>query len=125
MITIQEADKIHKILIERFGGTGGVRDMRVLDSALKRPYATFDKKDLYPSPIEKAAAIIESIIINHPFLDGNKRLGYVLMRLLLIEYHHDISAFKSEKYAFVLSISKGELNLKGICTWIKNHITEE
>lgn len=125
MINLQEAEKIHKILIEKFGGTGGVRDIRSLDSALKRPYATFDKKDLYPTPIEKAAAIIESITINHPFLDGNKRMGYVLMRLLLLEHQHDIIASNSEKYSLVLSISKGELNFKGICTWIQNRITKK
>ena len=125
MITLQEAEKIHRILIEKFGGAGGVRDMRGLDSALKRPYATFGKKELYPTPIEKAAAIIESIIINHPFLDGNKRLGYVLMRLLLLEQHYDIIASNSEKYSFVLSISEGELSFEDICTWIQKHIMED
>jgi len=125
MITLHEAEKIHKILIEKFGRTGGIRDIRGLDSALKRPYATFGKKELYFTPFETAAAIIESVIINHPFLDGNKRLGYVLMRLLLIDYQHDIIASNSEKYSFVLPISKGEMNFEGICTWIQNHITKE
>ena len=77
MITVESAIRIHRLLIEEFGGTIGIRDKRLLESALLRPYQTFDKRDLYPSPAENAAAIVESIITNHPFLDGNKRVGYV------------------------------------------------
>jgi death-on-curing protein len=96
-----------------------------LDAALKRPYATFDlKEDLYPTPVDKAAAIIESIIINHPFLDGNKRLGYVLMRLVLLRNKLDINATEDEKYESVISISKGELKFEQIRSWIKEKIKE-
>jgi len=85
MMTLSHVEEIHKILIAKFGGSHGVRDYGTLLSALSRPYQTFDGKDLYPTAIQKAAALIESILINHPFIDGNKRTGYVLMRLLLIE----------------------------------------
>ena len=84
MIDIHDVELIHQILIEKFGGGKGIRDRKLLESALARPFQTFDKKDLYVTPIEKAAALLESILINHPFIDGNKRTGYVLMRLLLI-----------------------------------------
>ena len=80
MINVEEAIAIHKILITQFGGASGVRDMNGLEGALNRPYFTFEGKDLYEDGIEKASAIIESIITNHPFFDGNKRLGYVLYR---------------------------------------------
>jgi death on curing protein len=85
MITVKEAIKIQGILIDEFGGTHGVRDMGALESAINRPYATFNSVELYPNPVEKAIAIIESIIVNHPFIDGNKRAGYVLMRLFLLK----------------------------------------
>jgi death-on-curing protein len=85
MINIQDAIHVHEILIDKFGGAKGVRDLSLLESALSRPFQTFDQKDLYPTPIEKSAALIESILINHPFIDGNKRIGYVLMRLLLMD----------------------------------------
>ena len=78
MISIAEVEKIHDILIEKFGGLKGIRDHGILDSAINRPYQTFDGKDLYPDPVDKAAAIFESIISNHPFVDGNKRTAYVL-----------------------------------------------
>jgi len=84
MIDIKTAENIHNILIERFGGSKGIRDLKALDAALARPYATFDGIDLYPAIEEKAAALFESIIINHPFIDGNKRAAYVLLRLILM-----------------------------------------
>jgi len=110
---------IHNILIDRYGGKVGVRDQKLLESALSRPYQTFDKKELYKSPIEKAASLIESLINNHPFIDGNKRFGYVAMRLTLLEYGLDINATQTEKYEFVISIAKGDLKFEGICSWIR------
>lgn len=92
MISEREVLEIHSILIERFGGSEGVRDQELLDSALNRPYQTFNGQELYPRPIDKAAAIIESIVKNHPFVDGNKRTGYVLARLLLMNEQRDIHA---------------------------------
>jgi len=121
MITIGEAIKIHNILIERFGGTPDLRDKNLLETALLRPYQTFDKIELYGTPIEKAAAILESIVINHPFIDGNKRFGYVAMRLLLLEADLDIIANEADKYDFVIGVARGELKFKEICNWIEKN----
>ncbi|HMJ46580.1 MAG TPA: Fic family protein [Ferruginibacter sp.] len=74
MISVSDVEQLHKILITKFGGTHGIRDLAALESALIRPFQKFDGKDLYPTVIEKAAALIESILMNHPFLD----LGFVL-----------------------------------------------
>jgi death on curing protein len=108
MISIKEVEIIHNILIDKFGGSKGIRDKGLLESALARPFATFESKDLYSTPIDKAAAIIESVAINHPFVDGNKRTAYTLMRLILLENEIDISASQEEKYNFVISVSTGE-----------------
>ena len=118
MITPDHAIKIHNTLIEKFGGTAGLRDRNLLESALARPYQTFDQKDLYKTPAEKSSALIESIITNHPFLDGNKRFGYVAMRLLLLEEGFDIVATEDEKYDFVIAIAEGNLKYTGIYNWI-------
>lgn len=72
MISIKEVEQIHKILINHFGGSDGIRDLSALESSLTRPFQTFNEKELHQSPISKAAALIESIVINHPFLDGNR-----------------------------------------------------
>lgn len=121
MISEQEALEIHTILIERFGGANGIRDKELLDSALNRPYQTFDGHELYPTPIEKAAAILESIVKNHPFTDGNKRTGYVLARLLLMNNQLDIDTDEDQKYQFVISISIGELNFEQIKEWLEKN----
>ena len=125
MISIYDAIRIQSILIEKFGGSGGLRDRKLLESALMRPYQTFDNEDLYPTPERKAVAIIESILINHPFIDGNKRFGYVAMRLVLMEYGYDISADEDKKYEFVMKIAKGESNFEKIQDWIKNNLIKK
>lgn len=122
MITIEQVLIIHSILIEKFGGGSGVRDQGLLESALHRPYSTFDNQELYRSPEEKASSIIESILINHPFIDGNKRTGYTLMRLILLEHGKDIEASEEEKYQFVIGVASGELKYEAILLWIKGNL---
>lgn len=125
MISKQEAEAIHNILIAKFGGSKGIRDVRLLESALARPFATFDNKELYPDAIEKAAAILESLAINHPFVDGNKRIAYTLMRLILLENDFDITASQDEKYELVISVSKGESRFDEIVDWLKEKVTKQ
>jgi len=122
MINLREVESIHEILIDKFGGTKGTRDLGILHSAINRPYQTFDQKELYPEPIDKAAAIFESLISNHPFIDGNKRTAYVLMRLILREGNMDIHADSNEKYDFVLKAAKGEIKFDQIREWLTNHV---
>lgn len=122
MIDFEQALKIHKILIEKFGGAEGLKDRAALESSLNRPYATFDQKELYPTPVDKAAAILESILINHPFVDGNKRTGYVFMRLTLMNAGMDIEAAQNDKYDFVIKVAKGEMDINEIKKWISKRI---
>jgi death on curing protein len=122
MISVKEAEAIHKILIDAFGGSNGVRDLRLLDSALARPFQTFENADLHSTPIRKAASLIESVLINHPFVDGNKRTGYVLMRIFLISNGLDINASQEEKYDFVINIASGKAKFEQIVDWLTNHV---
>ena len=122
MIDIKDVLNIHNILIDKFGGSKGIRDIGLLESAINRPFATFDNKDLYPTPTEKAAAILESILINHPFLDGNKRTAYVLMRLILLENGLDISSDQDEKYLMIIDASIGKLRFENIRDWIQGRL---
>jgi death-on-curing protein len=121
MITVKQALEIHEILIEKYGGSTGVRDLDGLESALARPFQTFGGEDLYPDFFAKAAAIAESIIINHPFIDGNKRTGYVLMESILRYGSIKIIADDESLYNFMISISTGEKRFDDIVAWLKKN----
>ena len=122
MISLQSVLYIHSKLIENFGGGEGVRDQGGLEAAIARPYATFDGVDLYPDPIDKAAAIFESLIINHPFIDGNKRTAYTLLRLMLLNFNQDIEASEDDKYKMTIAANTGELKFDGIKLWLSEKI---
>ena len=122
MIELEEIEEIHKIVIEFFGGSQGVRDVSALKSALARPFQTYENKDLHPTPVYKAAALIESLLINHPFIDGNKRTGYVAMRSFLISNGLDIVGTQDEKYEFVINIASGKMRFDEIVEWIASHL---
>ncbi len=124
MIPVKEVEQIHKILIDTFGGSHGIRDTNALESALSRPFQTFDNKELYPSVIEKAAALLESILTNHPFIDGNKRTGYVITRLLLLNNNYDLNTSQHEKYEFVIRIASGKLKFDEILKWLQENTSE-
>lgn len=121
MILVEEVEKLHAFLINRFGGSHGIRDRETLLSALSRPYQTFDVSDLYETIHQKAASLIESILINHPFIDGNKRTGYTLMRLLLLQSGFDITASQENKYDFVINIASGAFKYENILNWLKEN----
>lgn len=122
MISIQETVYIHNLLIKTFGGSSGVRDFQALESALSRPFQTFDDVELYPSVIEKAASLFESLLANHPFVDGNKRTGYVLMRLFLKKNGMDIIADEETKYQFVIDVASGVKRYDDILIWLEDYV---
>ena len=122
MITVAQAEQIHNVLINKFGGLTGIRDKPGLEAALARPHATFDGHELYAEPVDKAAAIFESLVINHPFMDGNKRISYVLMRLTLLDNGFDIVATQNEKYEMVIAASKGEIRFDEIRQWLADRL---
>lgn len=121
MIDLQEVEKYHNDLIDQFGGSKGIRDIAGLEAALARPYMTFDQQDLYPTAEDKAAAIFESLIINHPFIDGNKRIAYLLLRLTMRTGSKTMVASQKEKYDMAIAASMGQFNFDQIKNWIIQH----
>ena len=122
MIGRDEALFYHRELVRRFGGADGVRDEGVLDASLNRPYATFGGEDLFPGPEDKAAALMHGIITGHPFIDGNKRTGYALARLILQDEGLDIQASQEEKYDLVIRVATGELDADGVRSWLQGRV---
>lgn len=123
MITVKIALATHNTLLKEFGGGSGVRDLNGLEAAIARPYTTFDQQELYPSGIDKASAILESIIINHPFVDGNKRTAYGLMQMILNDYQLVIKVTEDKQYEFVIDASTGKIRFDEIKSWLEANIS--
>jgi death-on-curing protein len=120
-LTLEEVLLLHARLIQRTGGSGGVRDMGLLDSALARPRATFGGEDLYPSLWHKAAALMHSLIKNHPFVDGNKRTALTATGLFLEVNGYTLTASNEQVLDFAKRAAVGKGDIKSIAMWLEKH----
>ena len=121
MILLADILLLHQKSINDFGGSHVVRDTGLLEAALARPIQTFGGDDLYPTVIEKAAALGESLIKNHPFVDGNKRTGLLAMLSFLINHQYSSTATPDEMYDFIIQISTGALSFDEIVDWLRKN----
>lgn len=119
MISESDILLLHEFSILDYGGAKELRDRSLLLSAIGRPYQTFDGNELYTTPIEKAAALGESLIINHPFVDGNKRTAFLAMVALLNDYGIDLTVGSDEAYDFVVAMSTGVKKFEHIKEWLR------
>jgi death-on-curing protein len=120
-LTVAEVAVIHARLVQRTGGTAGLRDLGRLEAAVARPRATFAGTDLYPTLWDKAAALMESLIRNHPFLDGNKRVALVTTGLFLERNGYVLRTSNAEIYDFTMQMARSELEREGAATWLRTH----
>jgi death-on-curing protein len=120
-LTIEQVLFLHARLIEETGGSHGVRDLGLLESAVARPQATFGGADLYPDLSSKAAAFMESLIRNHPFIDGNKRTGIAAAALFLLQNGWRLKATNSELENFTLYVAESKPELSEITAWFQTH----
>ena len=112
---------LHQLMAEATGGSVGVRDEGLLDSAIEGAFATFDGVELYPSKEEKAAKLGYSLISNHAFVDGNKRIGvYVMLSFLELNGIH-IEATDEDVVSLGLGVADGSMEQKDILDWIHKH----
>jgi len=119
--------ELYRRIMEETGGATGVRDLNGLQSALAQPRMTFEGNDLYPSVAAKAAALGFSLIMNHPFMDGNKRVGHAAMELFLLMNGQEIAAAVDEQQEAILRVAKGEMRREEFLNWLELHMvaTEE
>ena len=113
---------LHSALVAQSGGLDGIRDEGLLDSALNVPFQTFAEQDLYPTVLEKAVRLGYGLICNHPFLDGNKRIGTHVMLVFLEINQLSLSYADEELISTILQTASGMLDYNGLLNWVKEHL---
>ena len=120
-LSISEVFELHDRIISSSGGSRGIRDIRALEAAVNQPRQTFDQKDLYPDIVTKAAALCFFLVMNHPFVDGNKRVGHAAMETFLILNGYEIIASVDEQERVMLELASGKMSRINFSEWLNNH----
>jgi death-on-curing protein len=121
-LTLTEVLSLHRQVVEQSGGALGLRDMGLLESAVNQPHVTFGEQELYPTIIDKASALCFSIVMNHPFVDGNKRTGHAAMETFLVLNKLEISASTDEQEQIILNLASGELRRGAFTEWLQQNV---
>lgn len=120
-LTLAEVLYLHSRLMEQSAGELGIRDLGLLESAIAQPRMTFGNEDLYPTILDKAVALGFSIIMNHPFVDGNKRTGHAAMETFLILNGREINASVDEQEDVILAVASGRIGREVFVEWLGQH----
>ncbi|MEL7305033.1 MAG: type II toxin-antitoxin system death-on-curing family toxin [Myxococcota bacterium] len=118
-LTLPQILDLHRRALEQSGGLDGIRDLAALTGSLATPRATFDGKDLYPSVVEKAAALGFSLTANHPFNDGNKRVGHAALETVLILNGFEIEAEIDAAERVMLGVAAGTIDRDEFTSWVR------
>ncbi len=121
-LTLLQILDLHRQIIEQSGGASGIRDLNPLKSAIAQPRMTFGGAELYASIQEKATALGFSIIMNHPFIDGNKRIGHAAMEVFLLLNGMEIFASVDAQEKIILSVAAGEADREAFVHWLTAHV---
>lgn len=122
ILTRKQILLLHNDLIKQFGGSYGIRDEKLFDSAINAPFQSFNGIDLYPTLLEKASRLGYGLIKNHPFVDGNKRIGTHVMLVLLDINEVSLDYEDNDLIEIILKIASGILDEKQLLYWLQNHI---
>lgn len=121
-LSLQEVLSLHSLLIAQSGGSSGLRDRGALESAVAQPEASFGGEELYRDLASKAGALGHSLIQNHPFVDGNKRVGHAAMEVFLLLNDHEIDASVDEQEKVVIDVASGKVSRIELSEWISKHM---
>ena len=121
-LTLGEVLVLHQRLLELAGGGHGLRDLGALESAVAQPRMTSGGEDLYPDLVSKGAALGFSLIKNHPFVDGNKRVGHAALETFLRLNHHELESPVDEAERVILGVAAGTIDREGLQNWIQQSI---
>jgi len=120
-LSLIEVISLHRQIISLSGSDAAIRDLGMLQSALAQPMMTFAGTDLYPDLVDKAAALGFSLIMNHPFVDGNKRIGHAAMETFLVLNGMEIDASTDEQEMIILSLAASQLSREEFVLWLRSH----
>ena len=120
-LTLSQIKFIHERSIKHYGGTLGIRDSNLLESAIARPKISVFGEDAYPDLFLKTAVIFYSIINNHPFLDGNKRTAFGAMHMMLLLNNYDLKCSFRIAEEMVLNVAIGKIDENDISKWIEKY----
>lgn len=112
---------IHELIIKRAGTKASVRDFTLLHSAVERPKATYAGRDLYKTIFDKAGALLQSLCLNHPFTDGNKRTAWAVTHKFLWDNGYHLKAKRIEAADFMVYVDNQKPGLPEISSWLKKH----
>lgn len=118
-LSLAQLLRLYELQIKAFGGSMGVRDRAGAEAALARPQVTFGGEDLYPDIEAKAAALMHSLVMNHPFLDGNKRAGAAAAELFLNVNGMDLVAGDEDLVEITLAVARGEVSAEALAIWLR------
>jgi death-on-curing protein len=121
LLSFDDVLVLHERIIRQSGGSLGVRNREIVASALVQPFATFDGHELYPTLIEKAALMGYLLICNHPFVDGNKRIGHAVMEILMVLNGFEIEATVDEQETIILKVADGGISREEFTVWLESH----
>ena len=121
-LTLNEVLEVHRQVMAQSGGAEGLMHLPALESALAQPQMTFGGEDLYPTLVDKAAALGYALIMNHPFLDGNKRTGHAAMEVFLVLNGYEIRATVAEQEHVMLQVAASEIDREEFTTWLRTHV---
>ncbi len=121
-LNLTEVLELHDRVIDQTGGADGVRDLGAVESAVFQPQMAFGGKELYPTIETKAAALCFSLVKNHPFIDGNKRVGHAAMETFLVLNGWELDAVVDEAEQTLLSLAAGNLQREELVAWLASHI---
>jgi death on curing protein len=121
-LTLGEVLEIHAEMLQIGGGMRGIRDVGALESAIAQPQMTFGGSELYSGIVEKAAALGFSLIQNHPFIDGNKRVGHAAMETYLVLNGYEIEASVDIQEQIVLDVASGKTSRESFTQWLSESV---
>ena len=119
LISLEGLIWMHTVAVEEFGGSNGIRDRGLLESALARPLASFGGKNLYDTPFKRAAALAESLVLNHGFVDGNKRTAMYAMAAWLEREGYVIEAERGALRDLALAIASHKFSMEEVSAWLE------